>query len=329
MKAKWVKYHILFFIVTWIFNYVFNFRPTIPEGSVVTYFLFFVIENILLAGYFYAVLLLSPVFFNRMLYLIPVQLVFMLVGCAVLSVNPFLFYLWNGENQEFSRVYFMKMFEVAYFSFSSLGFLFLQKWDESTHQKLQLIESLSEAELTFLRSQMSPHFLLNTLNVIYALALKKSPEVYPAMAELNNIYSYAQRSQGKVSLKDEVEYIRNFINIQKRRFGSSVIVEVYFDMDKDYEIEPLLLSTFIENAFKHGISSKSPGNIRIELTAKEGILQYNVYNDDHSLKYKDATSGIGLKNLSRRLELLYPGDYSLSGFLDENVYKAQLTIRNL
>jgi LytS/YehU family sensor histidine kinase len=223
----------------------------------------------------------------------------------------------------------MKMFDIAFITFSSLGFLFLQKWDESASQKLKLIESLSEAEVIFLRSQMSPHFLLNTLNSIYSLALNKSPEIYPAISELKNIYSYVQREQGKVSLNDEILYLQNFIKMQKRRFGESVAVNVLFSVDKDYQLEPLLLSSFIENAFKHGISMKEHSYINIKLLVYDGKLEYEVENSNHSLKNKDLTSGIGLKNLSRRLELLYPANYFLRHFCDSQSYTAVLTIQNL
>jgi two-component system, LytTR family, sensor kinase len=329
MKDKWIKYHILFFAITWIYKYVFNFYLAIPDNELLSHSLFFLVDNAILVGYFYCFMFLSKFFLRRMVYFIPFQLIFMVVGCFILALFPYSFYLYEGAAYSFSYIYFMKMFEVAYITFGSLGFLFLKKWDESTNLKVQLIEALSHAELTFLRSQMSPHFLLNTLNSIYSLALNKSPEIYPAIAELKNIYSDIQRNQGKVSLKDEVAYLDSFIKIQRRRFGEGVELKVLFKVDRDYQIEPLLLSSFVENAFKHGVSMKERSYINISLFVTNGMLAYEVTNTDHSSKFKDSTSGIGIPNLFRRLELLYPGRFALRHSLKGNIYNSILIITQL
>jgi two-component system, LytTR family, sensor kinase len=329
MKNKWIKYYILFFSIIWIYNYTFNYYFQIPHGRILPYTLFFIIDNIILVVYFYANLFLSRFVLRKIVYLIPFQLVLMIVGCYLLSFAPWCFKTMEDLNPDFMQVYFMKMFDVAFISFGSISFLFLQKWDESTQQKLQLLESLTEAELTFLRSQMSPHFLLNTLNVIYSLALNKSPEIKLAMSELKNIYSYVRKNQEMVSLNDEIQYLENFIKIQKRRFGENLDLQLHILVDKDYLIEPLLLSTFIENAFKHGVSMRAPSYIHIDLSVTESRLEYLVINSDHSLKYKDSTSGIGFHNLSRRLQLLYPGRFSLEHFSSKGKYISKLILRNL
>ncbi|MBC7485373.1 MAG: histidine kinase [Cytophagaceae bacterium] len=329
MKAKWIKYHVLFFLITWTFNYVFNFYFSIPANKLVPYTVFFILNYTVLASYFYTVFFLSSFTLKRIVYLIPLQFMLMLSGCVVLSVVPAVFYKSQGVELDFFQHYFISMFEIAFTTFSSLAFLFLQKWEESTSQKLQLIESLSEAELIFLRSQMSPHFLLNTLNSIYSMALNKSPEIYLAVAELKNIYSYVRRSQHQMSLQDEIDYLENFIKIQKRRFRDAVFLTISFKVDADYQIEPLLLSSFVENAFKHGVSMKEPSFITIDLTVTNGRLTYVVINSDHSKKSVDRNSGIGIQNLSRRLELLYPENFSLHHVQRHHTYTAALTIQQL
>jgi len=329
MKRKWIKYHVLFFLVTWTFNYVFNFYFTIPPHKLVPYSIFFILDYTALALYFYSVFSLSSFALKRIVYFIPLQLGLMLLGCLMLSIVPAVFYKSQGVELNFSQHYFMTMFEIAFTTFSSLAFLFLQKWEESTSQKRQLIESLSEAELTFLRSQMSPHFLLNTLNSIYSMALNKSPEIYLALAELKTIYSYVRRSQEQMSLQDEIDYLENFIKIQKRRFRDAIALTVSFQVDAEYQIEPLLLSSFVENAFKHGVSMKEPSFITIDLKVINGRLTYSVINSDHSKKSTDMNSGIGIQNLTRRLELLYPEKFSLHHVQHGHTYTATLTIQQL
>ena len=161
------------------------------------------------------------------------------------------------------------------------------------------------------------------------MALNKSPEIYLAVSELKNIYSYVRRSQQQMSLQDEIEYLENFIKIQKRRFRDAVALTISFKADADYQIEPLLLSSFVENAFKHGVSMKEQSFITIDLTVIKGRLTYSVVNSDHSKKSSDMNSGIGIQNLSRRLELLYPEKFSLSHVQRDNTYTATLTIQQL
>lgn len=326
---KWITYHVIFFVITLIFNYVFNFYFKIPEGRLLSYTIFFAVDYAILIGYFYCMLYISKFVLRRMFLFIPFLFVCLFFVTFIFSFVPYHFYKIIGFPTPFIEVYFFKLFEMSYMTISSIGFLFLQNWDESTGQKMQLIESNSEAELTFLRSQMSPHFLLNTLNSVYSLALKKSPETYTAIGELKTIYSYIQKSDGKVSLKTEIEYLDNFIKIQKRRYGEAIVLHVSFTIDQDYQIEPLLLSSFIENAFKHGVSMKEQSFITIKLRVSEGKLRYVVYNSDHASIYKDATSGIGLQNLLRRLELLYPEKFSLEYFRKEKTFTSILTIEKL
>jgi two-component system LytT family sensor kinase len=329
MNSKWIKYHVIFFAITWVFNYFFNFYPTIPLGRLLPYSLFFVVDYMLLVVCFYAMIFIAPFFLKKIILFIPSLIAFIILGCFILSIVPYYFHILEGSKINFSQVYFMKMFEVTYFKFSALAFFFLQKWEESSNQKMKLIESSSEAELIFLRSQMSPHFLLNTLNSIYSLALNNSPQTYPAISELKTIYSYIQREDGKVTLKDEIDYLQNFINMQKRRFGNSVSVNVLFSIDGEYTIEPLLLSSFVENAFKHGVSMKEPSFINVKLLVYNGDLEYEVENSNHSAKFKDKTSGIGLQNLNRRLELLYGSKAKLKQHYDSMTYTAVLTIKGL
>gem|GEM_PF-4861552 len=329
MKQKWIKYHVVFFLITWAFNFTFNFYLKIPDGKLFSYTSFFVLDNFFLVSYFYSIILSSQFVLNKIRYFIPFLIVLMLLSCALLSIIPYAFYCMEFAGMDYSHIYFIKMFEVSYMTFSGIGFLFLHKFEESALQKVHLTESLSDAELTFLRSQMSPHFLLNTLNTIYALALRKSPEIYAAISELNTIYSYVKKNEGKVSLKNEVEYLENFMKIQQRRFGNAVKLTFDLSIDREYEIEPLLLSSFVENAFKHGVSMKEESYITIKLKVENGKLDYTVENSDHASKYKDSTSGIGIQNLSRRLELLYFDRFSLQHARQGKSYLSTLSIQPL
>lgn len=187
-------------------------------------------------------------------------------------------------------------------------------------------------ELSFLRSQVSPHFMFNTLNSMVALARKKSDKLEPALIELSNLMHYMlyESDEEKVNLSKEIDYIQSYIDLQTLRFGHNV--KILFTVNKplpsDPCIEPMLLIPLIENAFKHGIGLIEEPEIDIRLCVeREGLLLLvqNKYNDK-TIEIRDKTSGIGLVNLERRLKLLYPHKHSL--YLSKNgaYFKASLKL---
>lgn len=167
-----------------------------------------------------------------------------------------------------------------------------------------------KTELSLLRSQVSPHFMFNVLNNMVALARKQSDLLEPSLIKLSSLMRYMlYDSDGeKVSLEKEIDYLQSYIDLQKMRFGKNVSVNISFhDIDSSYEIEPMLLIPFVENAFKHGTGMIQQARIDIELQAKNGTLDFIVRNrySAQTEEVKDNTSGIGLANVRRRLNLLY------------------------
>jgi two-component system, LytTR family, sensor kinase len=173
-----------------------------------------------------------------------------------------------------------------------------------------------KTELTFLRSQVSPHFMFNVLNNMVALARKKSDQLEPSLIKLSSLMRYMlyETDEEKVPLDKETDYLQSYIDLQQQRFGAKVAVNVVMQLpEHGYEIEPMLLIPFVENAFKHGTGLIPDARIDIELRAKQGLLQFSVmnkYNTDYA-EVKDKTSGIGLTNVKRRLNLLYKDNYQL------------------
>lgn len=186
-----------------------------------------------------------------------------------------------------------------------------------------------KSELSFLRSQVSPHFMFNVINNIVSLARKKSDEVEPSLIKLSSLMRYFlyESNNDKVPLEKEVEYLRSYIDLQQQRFGKNVKVQWQSkQIDFGYEIEPMLLIPFVENAFKHGIVQN--GIIDISLNAQNGVLKFKVMNHCQSLNVnKDHTSGIGLANVERRLRLLYPFTHSLLICRQEESFTISLEIK--
>ncbi len=173
-----------------------------------------------------------------------------------------------------------------------------------------------KTELLFLRSQVSPHFMFNVLNNMVALARKKSDLLEPSLIKLSSLMRYMlyETDEQKVPLEKEIEYIQSYIDLQQQRFGKNVKIFTSFNnVDNGSEIEPMLLIPFVENAFKHGTGIIADAQINIELKMDGGILQFIVSNkyNDVSNESKDKSSGIGLNNVRRRLNLLYDKHHAL------------------
>ena len=189
---------------------------------------------------------------------------------------------------------------------------------DKTAADIMISEKQSEnlkTELSFLRSQISPHFLFNVMNNIVALVRLKSDELEPTVMKLSSLMQYMlyETDEERVLLKSEAEYLQNYIDLQKQRFGPELSLNLLFDIQEDWHtIEPMLLIPFVENAFKHGNELIEHPQIGIHLKVAGGNLFFEVENKyKESKSVKDKTSGIGLVNVRRRLELLYPDSHVL------------------
>jgi two-component system LytT family sensor kinase len=183
-------------------------------------------------------------------------------------------------------------------------------------RQAELIKELQtnhlKTELDFLRSQISPHFMFNLMNTLVSMARKKSALMEPSLISLSQLMRYMlyDSNSGKISLVQELDYLKSYINLQLLRFGDTLQLNLFVSGDTaGYQIEPMLLIPFVENAFKHGTSASRPViDIDIAMDNLTGRLRLTVINA--TAKTSPGT-GIGLTNVRRRLELLYPGKFEL------------------
>jgi two-component system LytT family sensor kinase len=193
-------------------------------------------------------------------------------------------------------------------------------------------EETLKTELSFLRSQISPHFVFNILNNITALARLKSDALEPTIIKLSSLLRYMlyETNEEKVSLQAEIEYIQSYIDLQQQRFGKKLFIEASLDAgDVALEIEPMLLIPFVENAFKHGVGIVTDPVIRVRLSVSGNILHFTVCNKfvDAENEIKDKTSGIGLANVKRRLNLLYSKDHTLQIARTDGWFEVSLQLK--
>lgn len=236
------------------------------------------------------------------------------------------------ENPSAHRENFFRMFQIQE---SVLKFLFVillsffmktnQFWKKSREEK-------RKAELMFLKSQVNPHFLFNTLNGIYSLSIEKSEETTQSIIKLSELMRYVVNEIDKscVLLTDEVNYLKNYIDLQQLRFGETVKVNFHVsDFDPETSISPLLFINFVENAFKHGIDVSKISEIDIQLKIVGNDLFFSVKNQKNTHDNDFDSLQKGLENVIRRLELEYPQSHELNITSTENDYCIELTIKDI
>lgn len=218
---------------------------------------------------------------------------------------------------------------VQMYALSTTFRLVLDYIKQLTDQK-ELQEQNRLAEVNFLRSQINPHFLFNTLNNINALIRLRPQEAETSVGTLSDLMRYMLNSSKleKVELGKEIEYIKNYIELQKLRLNKNFNLRYECDIKNGMVlIEPLLLIGFIENTFKHGVSGADDDFIEVKIISDSKQLQLNCRNKTHrSLNSSDIVSGIGLENTKKRLELCYKGRYTIWLQTDDNIYDARLKL---
>jgi sensor histidine kinase YesM len=209
------------------------------------------------------------------------------------------------------------------------GVRIVQEWFK-VEKKAGLIESERLAmELSFLRSQINPHFLFNTLNCIYSLALIKSDMTADAVMKLADIMRYVteESNSDKVVLTREVDYLRHYIELQRIRLESKmkIVLTLSGDFSK-YNIPPLILMPFVENAFKYGTSNHQNAEISINLTVISNVLKLNIINKIFLGRIEPGAKGLGINNTRQRLEHIYPGKHRLDIVDSGKIFKVYLSI---
>lgn len=187
-----------------------------------------------------------------------------------------------------------------------------------------------KAELALYKAQINPHFLFNNLNTLYAMVVTGSPKTEDAFIQFINLmkYMYANNTKDKIPLHIEVEYIRQYIELQKYRIAENFDVHFSYvhDETEQMNIAPMILITFVENVFKHGVSSHKEGEAYITIRAEKGELLLATNNPLLNHPDSKASKGIGIENCKKRLDLLYPNRYSLFTGERDGKYAVTLSI---
>lgn len=206
----------------------------------------------------------------------------------------------------------------------------VQRWLKTEQDRKETENEKLNTELSFLKSQVNPHFFFNTLNNIYSLAVVRSEKTAPAVMKLSAIMRYilTETQRDLVPLQNEIDFINNFIELQKVRLTDKVTLQINTsDASSDLLVAPLLFIPFVENAFKYGVSTKESSTIDIAISSGGSKIYFTARNyivpSENNLM---ENTGIGINNVKRRLELMYPGKHKLSTFEKDNYYNVHLEI---
>ena len=244
------------------------------------------------------------------------------------AIHYFLFY----REESLSEINSKMLLGGFFMAFSSTLFKIINDWAFHQKEKLDLQRQSLQSELNFLKSQINPHFLFNTLNSLYALTLKKSdkaPEIVLRLSEMMRYMLY-ECNEPKVPLSKEIKYVKNYLELEKLRHGQSFNIDLNIEGNINGQlITPLVFIPFLENSFKHGMDQHlNKGYVKIDLNIENSELNLEVENSKFKMPVQNLKKGggIGLVNVKRRLDLVYPKKHKLTLEEDENRYKVSLTL---
>jgi sensor histidine kinase YesM len=325
--AAWVLLFSLPFILRPSMN-----RPAEQEQHATQALIRYLINDLIYISYFYLnAMVFIPKFFYKRKYKEFALANFLSFICIVFITWLSLFQLIKQSNFNLSGHLLFNVFFFLFFLAASTAYRMIRDRTKADRIAREKENENLKTELSLLRSQASPHFMFNVLNNMVAMARKKSELLEPSLLKFSSLMRYMlyEADEEKVLLEKEIEYLHSYIDLQQQRFGKNVQVNVNFDaVDGNYEIEPMLLIPFVENAFKHGTGMIENAVIDVQLKAENGNLNFNVKNkyDPASVEIKDKTSGIGLTNVKRRLNLLYGNKHKLTITPKDNWFTVSLQL---
>ena len=256
-----------------------------------------------------------------------ILLIVSIIGCGVMNSYLYAKYLNIPMPTHTSILYVAMM----------VGLTTALKLAKAGYEQRAVLQAIREkhlhTELELLKSQINPHFLFNALNNLFGMVKRVDERSAKGIATLSHLMRYMihEANVNHIELQKEIEQIKRLIELQRLRFSDDDNISIEFNVRGETHgvtLPPMLLIPFVENAFKHGISLSNPSYINIDIDRTEGSLAFVVRNSDHarSNSSSNSPSGIGLQNVKRRLELLFPGTHDLQITSDDDDYSVRLKI---
>jgi len=344
INTKFVLLHLLFWVTVWLFfAYFFSYNSN--NTTYVIWFSSFLLPVTMIVSYFVVYFLIPKYLLTKKYRLFALYSFYTLVLSTyliVLAIFGSFIFLSNLNvtnmppmSRNFVFVLILVYLIVVIISFVSIlnhNFKNISRNKELQNKILEAQLQLKDQELEYLKKQIHPHFLFNTLNTIYGFAIKKSENTADVILKLSNLLDYIlyQVNKPKVSLIEEILHLKEYIALEKIRFQDSLKVKfIHNKFDDTIQIAPMLLIPFVENAFKHGSSVNGFLTIEINIVVKDNKLDFLIKNsvlEDNTNKHK---KGIGLENIKKRLDLHFKNNYNLEIYIADNLFNLKLSISDI
>jgi len=350
MRTKWITYakqstlHLIFWIGVWFFFYYF-FSYNSEDTTYVTWFSSCLLPISAAVTYFFSKRIIPRYLLTKQYVQFTLYSFYTLVASSyitVLAIYACLIFLlkFNVAVMPPMSKNFLFILILEYMVVGGICFISILKHNFKTDAKNKDLENkilatqlqLKEQELNYLKQQIHPHFLFNTLNTIYGFALKQSKQTPDIILKLSNLLDYIlyQINKPMVSLKEEVLHIEEYVALEKVRFQDNLRVIMDFDsIDQQIQVAPMLLIPFVENAFKHGEIVNGFLDIRMICKVKNDELHFTIINSLKHTDEIDKQNGIGLKNIQKRLKINYNKQYKLSTIVEQESFKVELILSQL
>ncbi|QCE42905.1 sensor histidine kinase [Psychroserpens sp. NJDZ02] len=236
----------------------------------------------------------------------------------------------GGEGPPFKMFVYIRVLSYMAPLLFSIAIKTTKRWVRTEAERKEATNIKLKSELQHLHYQLQPHFFFNSLNNIYALVDISPEQAKTSIHSLSKLMRYMlyETNEESIALSKEVEFMKKYIELMKLRVSDKTVVNYSFPSEATtIKIAPLLFISLIENAFKHGVSASKPSTININMTCNDKTVLFSIVNDNFPKKTDDKSgSGIGLLNIEKRLELLYPNKSSFKTFVKDERYIAQLEI---
>jgi len=337
-KTIGLTFHLLFwFLAFLVFTYVFKVSDSI---STIDYLYSGLFLSSLLLGVYFNLYVLIPKFFKKEKFVIYLIL-FVLTAAITVYLNYIVFkYFADRILVDYYFVTVFDILEVTIFTvvaMSTTSLLKLSKsWFELQKLNTRIIQVEKEnvvSQLNVLKAQLNPHFLFNSLNVLYSLALKNAEETPEAIIKLSDILRYViyESDKEKVYLSSEVRLINNYLSLQNYRIDKSADIVFNSEIKDDLLVAPMLFLPLVENSFKHGIKGDISGtyvHINLKANSNKIILEINNNKANNEVVDEVSEGGIGIINIQNRLRLLYPERHTFEIIQDDKSFKVKMIINN-
>ncbi len=344
INSKFISLHLLFWTSVWFF-YVYFFSYNSTDANFVTWFSTFLIPVTMVTTYFVVYFLIPNYLLVKKYFLFGLYSIYTLIistWLILMTIFASLLFLSNlniDKMPPMSRNYifvlilvYLVVLLVSFVNLLSHNFEIESKNKELQNKILETQLQIKDQELQYLKKQIHPHFLFNTLNTIYGFALKQSKNTPDIILKLSNLLDYIlyQVNKPKVSLEEEIMHLQEYIALERIRFQDTLKIE--FSTEKfngEKLVPPMLLIPFVENAFKHGNLIDGFLQVNIEITIENDSLSFIIKNTVKQDADQHGKTGIGLENIKKRLDLIYPDAYKLEINLVDDWYIVDLYIENI